>query len=115
METAAIQPPLPKLAWFAAAVALLNAAYLIFTALSGQIFVALPVKGEVVVPAGKYFVLGDNRDNSLDSRYFGFADAATVLGKPVFIYNSIDRPASETLTATPRGRVRWKRLFRSVR
>jgi signal peptidase I len=74
------------------------------------------VNGEVVVPAGKYFVMGDNRDNSLDSRYFGFVDAATVLGKPILIYNSIDRPISDTtLVPQQRGRVRWNRLFRIVR
>ncbi|SPF56313.1 putative Signal peptidase I [Candidatus Sulfopaludibacter sp. SbA4] len=73
------------------------------------------VNGEVVVPAGKYFVMGDSRDDSLDSRYLGFVDAATVLGRPILIYNSIDRPASDTLTPQRRGRVRWNRLFRVVR
>jgi signal peptidase I len=44
--------------------------------------------GELVVPRGGYFVLGDNRSNSLDSRYWGFVPYANVLGRPVFIYDS---------------------------
>ena len=44
--------------------------------------------GEVVVPKGKFFVLGDNRDQSLDSRYWGFVEAQDILGKTWFIYSS---------------------------
>jgi signal peptidase I len=42
--------------------------------------------GPVKVPAGKIFCLGDNRDHSHDSRYWGFADVADVKGKATFIY-----------------------------
>jgi signal peptidase I len=73
------------------------------------------VNGEVVVPAGKYFVMGDNRDDSLDSRYYGFIDAAAILGKPILIYNSVERPDADAATPQARGRVRWNRLFRIIR
>lgn len=50
------------------------------------------VDGEVVVPEGYYFALGDNRDASLDSRYWGFVPRENIIGKPLIIYWSYDAP-----------------------
>ena len=44
------------------------------------------VNGEVVVPPNSYFAMGDNRDNSLDSRYWGFVPRDNIIGKPLLIY-----------------------------
>jgi signal peptidase I len=44
------------------------------------------VNGEIVVPKDCYFAMGDNRDNSLDSRYWGFVPRENIIGKPLIIY-----------------------------
>ncbi len=52
---------------------------------------ALVRGGELIVPPGQYFVLGDNRDQSLDSRYWGFVPRENIVGRPLVIYFSIVR------------------------
>jgi len=47
--------------------------------------------GELIVPRDCYFVLGDNRDDSYDSRYWGFVPRENVVGRPLLIYWSMDR------------------------
>jgi signal peptidase I len=46
--------------------------------------------GELVVPPGKYFMMGDHRHNSLDSRYWGFAPRENIIGRPLFNYWSFE-------------------------
>ena len=50
------------------------------------------VAGEVVVPPGQYFAMGDNRDTSDDSRFWGFVPRQNIIGKPLMIYWSYDAP-----------------------
>jgi len=59
--------------------------------------------GPIVVPAQHYFVMGDNRDESYDSRFWGFLPRPHIRGRPLFIYMSV---------ATRPFRIRWNRLFR---
>ena len=47
---------------------------------------------DLVVPSGKYFVMGDNRTNSMDSRFWGFVPRQNILGRPLFVYWSIATP-----------------------
>ncbi len=62
--------------------------------------------GPITVPAGSYFVMGDNRDNSYDSRFWGFVDETEIKGKALIIYWSWD---SEDFG------VRWKRIGSLIR
>jgi signal peptidase I len=68
--------------------------------------------GPVSVPAGQYFMMGDNRDNSQDSRYWGLLPAHYVKGKALFIYFSFEEGSS--LTEVLQG-TRWNRLLNIVR
>jgi signal peptidase I len=52
-------------------------------------------EGELVVPAGKYFVMGDNREQSWDSRFWGFVPQELVSGRPLLIYWSYETPRDE--------------------
>lgn len=59
--------------------------------------------GELIVPEDCYFVLGDNRDDSYDSRYWGFVPKENVVGRPLVIYWSIDRADPSMEANTERG------------
>lgn len=83
---------------------------------------------ELVVPEEKYFAMGDNRDHSLDSRYWGFVDRDAIMGRPFLIYWSIDANSNDysdssfsqrlvgifdTLMHLP-NRTRWSRMLHTV-
>jgi signal peptidase I len=86
-------------------------------------------KGELVVPPDSIFAMGDNRDVSLDSRYWGFVPYENIIGRPMFIYWSFQQPRDE-YTRTSIGerlqylgtilihffdQTRWSRMFHVVR
>jgi signal peptidase I len=64
--------------------------------------------GPVVVPAGRYFVLGDNRDDSEDSRYWGFVDHTAIKGRPLLVYYSFDPGTVSQLPWLTE--IRWDRI-----
>ncbi len=70
--------------------------------------------GPLVVPAGTFFMMGDNRDDSVDSRYYGVVPRENIRGTPMFIYYSYDAEAGidyfRVFTE-----IRWKRLGTWVR
>jgi signal peptidase I len=85
--------------------------------------------GDIVVPEGSYFGMGDNRDVSLDSRFWGFIPRENVVGRPMFIYWSFETPPYQYEKTGMLDRLtfighvglhffdatRWTRTFRVVR
>jgi signal peptidase I len=83
---------------------------------------------ELVIPANKYFMLGDNRNHSLDSRYWGFVKRDEIIARPLLIYFSLARPSrydvqqaaddrlghESDVSAQVKGFARWKRIFHVV-
>src|SRR5215831_6708687 len=82
---------------------------------------------EIIVPPDSYFAMGDNRDSSLDSRYWGFVPRANIIGKPLIIYWSYDAPTeafSKPMISIDHlldlvqhfpTKTRWTRTFRLIR
>ncbi|MGH9586805.1 MAG: signal peptidase I [Acidobacteriaceae bacterium] len=58
---------------------------------------------DLVVPAGEYFVLGDNRNDSRDSRYWGFVPVGNIVGRPFIIYFSVREPPGQLPELPPQG------------
>lgn len=77
--------------------------------------------GEIVVPPGAFFALGDNRENSSDSRFWGLVPRENLIGKPIVIYWSYDAPGEDLLEWNLRhltdvamhffSKTRWERTF----
>ncbi len=86
-------------------------------------------QGELVIPAGNYFMLGDNRNHSYDSRSWGLVPRQAIVARPLVIYFSLTRPSTtdvqqvaddrlnheRVLPSRLAGFARWKRIFRVIR
>jgi signal peptidase I len=82
--------------------------------------------GQLIIPEGYYFVLGDNRDDSDDSRYWGLVPAENIVGRPLVIYWSMNRDLPDGGEDAPSGKLstlaytvihsvkglRWDRMLR---
>ena len=83
------------------------------------------VNGEVVVPEGYYWAMGDNRDNSSDSRYWGFVPRENVIGKPLLVFWSYDAETADLVDFTADhfidlarnffSKTRWDRELKLIR
>lgn len=85
--------------------------------------------GDLVVPPGKVFALGDNRTESLDGRYWGFVPRENIVGRPMFVYWSFETPAEQISKQSVGERIgfmghilvhifdmtRWKRTLHVIR
>ena len=81
--------------------------------------------GELVVPQGYFFAMGDNRNNSADSRYWGLVPRENIIGKPAIIFWSYDAETSDLIGYSTSHfvdlaknfftKTRWDRQFKLVR
>lgn len=86
-------------------------------------------QGQLEIPAGEYFVLGDNRNDSLDSRYWGLVPRQNIVGEPFLVYFSVVTASRSEITGLSSdrlthqrgwwngvaGAVRWTRIFHVIR
>lgn len=68
----------------------------------------------VQVPEGHYFMMGDNRDESSDSRVWGFVPMENIVGRPLFIFMSCDKTLPSARILCDPNTMRWNRFFQSV-